>query len=312
MGYSTRQRAVFAAIEAAVGTAETLAGTDVVQVQNLRYNPIENLEFQEREIIRSSLQPEQGVYTGALGGLSFDVELKGSGSAGTAPRLGRLLRACGCQETIVASTSVTYTPDSDLDAHDAITLGYRDGDNWRVLTGCRGTFSINMTARKTALISFQFKGHIDSEDEDTAPTASAEATVPPAFIGASFTMASVAYPITALTLDVGNTVEAADDPNQTDGFGEVRVTERNSRGTVNPEAQPIDTKDFIGVLRAGDTEAIATGVIGPDAGNRWAVSFPAAYYREISEEERQGLAAYAIGLGLKESSGDDEFSLQFT
>lgn len=312
MGYSTRQRAIYAAIESTPGTAETLVGSDVIQVQNLRYNPIENLEFQEREIIRSSLQPEQGIYTGALMGFTFDVELKGSGTAGTAPRLGRLLRACGLQETVVAVTSVTYTPDSDLDAHDSITIGYRDGDNYRIAKGCRGTFSINMTARKTAIISFQFKGHVSAETETSAPTASAESTRPPAFIGASFAMGGTAYPITALTLDVANTVSVVDDPNQTDGFGEVRVTARNSVGTVNPEAQAIGTKDFIGVLRAGTTEAIATGVIGSTAGNRWAVSYPAAYYREISEEEREGLAAYAIGLGLKESSGDDEFSIQFT
>ncbi|MCK7495178.1 MAG: hypothetical protein MZW92_31855 [Comamonadaceae bacterium] len=42
--------------------------------------------------------------------LTFDVEIKGSGAAGTAPELGVLLKGCGFGETVVAVTSVTYAP----------------------------------------------------------------------------------------------------------------------------------------------------------------------------------------------------------
>ncbi len=312
MSYSIRQRGIFAAIEASLGTPETLVGADAIQVMNLTYNPIERLEFFDREIIRSSLQPAKGVYTSSLMGFQFDVELKGPSGAGTAPRLGRLLRACGMQETIVASTSVTYTPDSDLSAHDGITIGYRDGDNYRIATGCRGLFSLNIAARKPGIFTFNFIGHRSSETETPAPAASVEATEPEVFIGANFQIGGTAYPISQLTLDSGIGLSVSDDPNGADGFGAVRVTERNSRMTANPEAQPINTKDWIGDLIAGANQAIQTGVIGSTAGNRWALSAPAAYEREISEEEREALAAYAIGFGLAESTTDDEFSLQFT
>lgn len=309
---SVRSRAIYVEIEAAPGTPETLVGADVVQVQNLKFNPIENLEFQEREIIRSSLNPAQGVYTGALMGFTFDVELKGSGTAGTPPRYGDLLRACGMQETIVASTSVTYRPQSDLTAHGAVTIGYREGGNYRIATACRGTFSINMTARKTALISFSMKGKISSETVAAAPTPTEETTIPRAFLGATFQIGGFAAPIEALTLDVGNTVAVSPNPNNADGFGAIRITGRNSRGTVNPEVELISAKDYIGLLRAGTTQAIQTGVIGSVAGNRWALSMPAAYFREISDEEREALLTYGVGFGCAESTGDDEFSLQLT
>ena len=42
--------------------------------------------------------------------LDFEVELAGSGAAGTAPAWGPLIRACGMSETITAATDVKYAP----------------------------------------------------------------------------------------------------------------------------------------------------------------------------------------------------------
>ena len=42
--------------------------------------------------------------------VTFEVEMAGSGTAGTAPAFGPLLKACGNSETIVTDTSVTYAP----------------------------------------------------------------------------------------------------------------------------------------------------------------------------------------------------------
>lgn len=312
MGISVREQAIFVELEATYGTAETLVGADVVQVQNLKVNPIADLEFQEREIIRASLNPAKGVYTGALMEFSFDVELKGSGTAGTAPRFGDLLQACAMEETIVASTSVTYKPESDLSAHKGVTIGYKEGGNYRIAKGCRGTFTINMSARKTALISFTMKGRIQSESVAAAPTPSEETTIPPVFMGATFQVGGYAAPIQALTADIGNTVAVSDNPNNADGFGSIYITARATKGSLNPETELISTKDYIGILRAGTNQAIQTGVIGATAGNRWAVSFPAAYFREISQAERTSLLCYDIGFGAAESSGDDEISIALT
>lgn len=311
-GISVREQALYAAVETTPGTAETLAGDDVLQVMNLQPNPVENIRMIERPIIRSSLNPEQPVYGGSLFAVQFDVELKGAGSAGTAPRLGRLLRACGMDETIVASTSVTYTPSSDMASHDTVTIGYRDGPNFRVLKGCRGNVSINLTAGQYGVLSFRMVGKIESETQSSAPTPSFETTVPRAFVGASFAIGGTAVPIEALTFDLQNTISIAPNPNESDGFGEIRITERNTQGTVNPEAQPINTKDFIGLLRSGTTQTIQTGVIGSSAGNRWAISVPKAYFREIGFGEREALLTNDITFGCAENSGDDELSIQFT
>lgn len=312
MTISIREQALYAAIEDTYGVAEELAATDVLQVQNLQPNPVENLRMLERQIIRGSLNPEQAVYGGSLFGVQFDMELKGSGSAGVAPRLGRLLVACGMAETVAADTSVTYKPSSDMANHKSVTIGYRDGPNFRVLKGCRGNVSINLTTGQYGVLTFTMVGHIESESEASAPEPSFESTIPRAFVGADFKIGGTAIPIESLTIDLSNTVAIAPNPNSADGYGAIRITARNTQGTMNPEAQSIETKDFIGLLRSGTTQAIQTGTIGSNAGNRWAISIPKAYFREIGFGEREGLLINDITFGCAESSGDDEVSIVFT
>lgn len=312
MPISVRERALFVEVEAAAGTAETLVAADAVQVQNLTFNATENMRMIEREIIRSSLNPEKAVYGGSMIGFQFDVELKGSGAAGTAPRIGDLFRACGCDETVVASTSVTYNPSSTLSSHETCTIGYREGDNYRIARGCRGTFSINMTTGGYALVTFNMVGVIQSESETAAPTPSFESTVPPAFLDATFTIASTEYPIEALTLDVQNNIAIPPDPNEVNGYQLPQITSRNTQGSMNPEAQAIGDEDFVGDLRAGTNIAIATGTVGGTAGNIWALTIPQAYYSEIAQGDREELLTWDITFRAADTDGTDDFSLQLT
>lgn len=312
MTISTREQAIYAKIESTPGTYDAPAGSDAIEVANLKVNPAENLRWIERPIIRASLNPQQGLYGGALMGFEFDVELKGSGTAGTAPRWGRLALGCGMQETVVAVTSVTYTPESTLTDHESLSIGYRAGGVYRTAKGCRGTVSLRMAAGEPAMLSFKLVGHINSEADASAPTATYETTRPPPFVGATFTIGSFASAIAELSIDLQNNVAISPDPNGTDGYGEVRVTARNTSGKVNPEAKLIATKDWIGIFRANTTQAIATGVIGGTAGNRWAVSAPAAYIRNPPFGERDELLTHELELGFSESSGDDEIAIALT
>lgn len=310
MTISTRQQAIFVAVEDVVGTAETLVGADALQIMNLQFNPTEGMRMIEREIIRQNLNPEKAVHGGSLRGFTFDVEVKGSGTEGEAPRLGRLLRACGFDETVVAATSVTYTTGSTLADHESVTIGYMEGPNYRVVKGCRGNVSAQLTTGEYARLSFTMVGHKESEAEASAPTASYESTVPPAFLGATFQIGGAAFPVESLSFDMSNTISRAPDPNQDDGYGEMRVTARNVTGSVNPEAQAIDTKDWIGILEAGTSQDIQTGVIGGTPGNQWALALDNTYFRDIGYGDREALLINDIEFGMEDP--DSDFSLQFT
>lgn len=309
---SVREQAIFVEVEATPGTPETLVAADVVQVQNLQPGFAEDLRLIERNIIRDSLNPEKAVYGGALFGFQFEVELKGSGTIDAAPRYGDLLRACGMTETVNASTSVVYTPHSTLSSMEACTIGYKEGGNYRIVTGCRGTFQIVAEGGVPAKIVFQMKGRISSETEAAAPTPSFESTIPPAFVGAAVTIGGTSVEIQQLTLDISNNVIATTNPNNADGFGAVRITGRATKGTINPLRDLINTKDFVGIFRAGTNQAIASGTIGSSAGNRWALSVPQGYLRNVTGEDRDELLTYGIEFGGADTDGTDDFSLTLT
>ncbi len=312
MGISKREQAIYARVETTPGTYLAPAGADILQVSNLQANPAENLRWIDRTIIRSSLNPSKGVYGGALFGLQFDIELKGSGTAGTAPRLGRVLRACGLQETVVASTSVTYRPQSTLSLHDSLSIGFKQGGIYRTLKGCRGTFSLAMKTGEIALATVKLLGRVNTETDAAAPSPTEETTIPPPFLSATFQVGGFAAPIESMALDVSNTMSISPNPNNSDGYGEIRVTARKTSLKLNPELETIATKDWIGLWRAGTTQAVQTGVIGGTAGNRWAVSAPNAYIMTPAFGDREELLTVDLDLGAAESSGDDEFSIQFT
>lgn len=310
-GITVREQAIFVEVEAVYNTAETLVAADALAVQDLRFNPAESARLLERQTIRESLNAAKALYGGALLGFQFAAELKGSGSAGTAPQaLGDLLRACGMSETVVASTSVTYAPEQP--AHEGCTIGLKQGGNYRIARGCRGSVSFTLAAGQICLANFNMIGHIESETEAAAPTPSYESTVPPAFTNAAFTIASTEFPISQMTLDMANNLAVADDPNSSDSFGEIRITNRQAGGQIDPEEQLINTKDLIGIYRAGTSQALATGVIGASAGNRFALNVPLAYWRSPQYADRDELIVVQIDYGAEDTDGTDDFSLQFT
>ncbi|UUZ68080.1 hypothetical protein LP416_27835 [Polaromonas sp. P2-4] len=96
-----------------------------------------NAEFVERNLIQGYKGNFGSLAVGVHRVFEFEVELASSGTAGTAPKWGPLLMACGFSETLVAVTSATYAPISTGDT--TVTLyGYLDGILFK-MTACKGT-----------------------------------------------------------------------------------------------------------------------------------------------------------------------------
>ena len=313
MTSAIKQEALWAAIEATYNAEEAIAATDVLEVENLQPNPTESIRIIERNIVRSSLAPQVVQYGGSLFGFSFDVEYKGGGTAGTPSRMSRLLRACGMKETIVASTSVTHEPESDTALHDSLTFFYREGPNMRKVTGARGNAVLNVDAGLRFMFSFTFIGHISDELAEAAPAETPETTAPPVFRDATFTAKAIATAIGKISVDLGNTMSIAPDPNSSDSFGVIRIGARKVVGSFDPETQSIAVHDFIGDLRAATEFALATGVLGVVAGNRISVSLPRCQYVNIAPGDREALRVYDATFGaFPTSSGDDDVAFQQT
>ena len=187
-------RAVVAAkIEAVEGTAESLAGTDAnFVVMEPKFEA--DISLFERQNLDVSLSAFASITGTRQASLSFKVELRGSGTAGTAPALGKLLKACGMGETIVAGTSVTYAPISTSIPSVTIAL-YRDGVK-KQIRGARGSVKYSGKDGEPGMLEFTFQGVYDGVSDVSLLTGSGiETTLPPALLSAVFSVQGFAAKI---------------------------------------------------------------------------------------------------------------------
>jgi hypothetical protein len=156
MPKSTHRRLLLAVAESSYGTFNTsIAATDALLVSNLDGQPLD-AGLIDRELVLPYFGNREKIIGQKVGTCTFDVEMAGSGTAGTAPRWGRLLRACGFGETVVGGTSVTYAPASTNII--GVSLDFNNDGNRHRLAGCRGQATFNLAAGEIPRISFEFFG----------------------------------------------------------------------------------------------------------------------------------------------------------
>lgn len=307
---NTIRKVILAKIESTYNVDPTpAAANDAVLVEEPQVAN-EGLIMIERKPVRTSQAPLQFILGGRLGLYTCEVEVKGSGTAGTPPEIDPLLRACGFQVANVPATSDIYTPRST--GHESITLYVYEDGTLTKLTGCRGNVSFKLAANDRVMASFNIVGHISARTDAALPTPTLDSTQPVPFNGASFTVDSFAGEIENLNFDMGNKMATPKSVNASDGFGEIQITARDVNGSIDPEDELVATEDWIGNFTSGASMAIAVGAIGSVAGNILTPSFPATYYRDVSRADKDGIAALELPFGAVESSGDDEVSLAFT
>jgi hypothetical protein len=268
----------------------------------------------DRAAIRSSIGQLQQVYGGQLKRLTFECEVKGSGTAGTAPEIAPLIEACGFDETIVGATSATYTPESST--HESVTIYYFEGGRKRhILTGCRGNMTWRLEAGGILLVSFDFVGHHTAPTDQTLPTPTYNSTVPRAALGMAVAINGVSA-IVAKSWEWGtnNTIATPPSIAATDGYGEVILTKRDVKGSILIESELVSVIDIDTLLSGGTRFAFASGTLGSVAGNRVVVSTPASstYVTDTQLQDADGLRLRNVMLAVDDSTANTELSIAFT
>ncbi len=310
MGNLLRKRSgILLKIESTYGSdAVPLVGTDGMLVENLKWNN-QGLKMVSRPAVRSTLGQLRQLYGGRLINLTFDVELKGSGAAGTAPEIGPALRACGLGETIVASTSVAYSPVS-TGIESATAYVFEDGKR-HVVTGCRGNVKFTFGAGNKGMASFTLTGHVADPTDVAFPSITVDSNAPGIFVQAAFEIDGFSGKISELMFDCGNKISTPEDCNSADAYGDVLIVDRDVNGSINPLDELIANENWIGNFSSNAVMALSTGTVGT-AGNQYAITMPAVSYRDVSPDEREGVASLTLPFGAAENTGDDEFTLTFT
>lgn len=305
----TNREVILVEIEGTYNTDANPNSTDAVLVENPNWSN-EGLRMLERPVLSANIGAKQQIFAGTLRSVSFDCELKGSGSAGTRPEFGKLLRACALAETIAAGTSVTYQPASS--GHESVTVYYYQDGKRKKLTGARGTVSFSLETGTTGKASFTLTGHDAGESDIAMVSPTYASTVPSALIGVPFAVGGYSAVINALSIDLSNSVVTPPSMAAADGYGEIRIGKRDVNGSFDPEDTLVATQDWLGDLKAGSTAALTTGVIGSSSGNRYRFDLDKIYYRDVSPGDRDGLRTLDVSFGAVDTTGDDDIALIFT
>lgn len=303
----TKREIIAIAIESTYNTPVVPAASDALLVEDVGFN-YEGARMVERAPIKPTLGKEKSIFAGTLGQVTFTAEIKGSGTAGTAPEIGKALRCCGMGETIVASTSVTYEPVSE--AIESCTIYYYQDGKLRRLSGCRGTWELSGNVGEIPKISFTFTGHIDGEVDAALISPTYDATVPAPFLNAGFDVGGFAAEISTFSLSIGNEISTPPSASSPDGFGEIRIGDRDVAGGFDPEMELNSVQNYVQDWKDGTSKVITTGVIGSTAGNRYQVTINEGYYREVSDGDRDNIRTNEIGFGC--DGDDNSFEIAFT
>lgn len=303
-------------IEATQGTAVPVTATDFLLAEDVSIAP--SLQLLQRNSKRNSLDQLAHVVGKRHFEVSFKTEVKGSGTAGTAyAPLDALMQACGFSSTTVAVTSVTYAPISSPPSSNFYGPGksvsievYLDGIK-HVAAGCVGDVSIQIEAGGIAYYHFTLKGLYAQPTDTTAGTQTYNATLPAIVESASFSALSFAAIISKLEISAGNTISERPSASAAGGLLGFSITDRNPKGSFDPEAETIATHDFYNKLIAG-TQGIVTVTIGATAGNITTISCPKAQYAGLKSGNRNGFLTFEIPLVLAQSTGDDWVSIALT
>lgn len=266
----TKRRALGFKLEAVEGTAETITAAEIIFVEDVKFSP--QVESLLRNPHLTTLSRQTPVAGRAQGSMSFRVQMYGGSAAGTAPFWGALIQACGCAETIVASTSVSYKPASSS-LKSATVKVFMDGISFRI-KGARGTVSAEYMAGQIPALSFTFSGLFEPAldvnsyvDEATLAGSAFPSFLPKPFKAALLKVENTYKAITRqIRWDLGVQLAYTPDANVT-GFKRVDITGRNPTGEINVEAVTKATYDFFTKLANKTAVQIQCFTGADDSGN---------------------------------------------
>jgi hypothetical protein len=306
----TRKRLILAKTESTYGTDSSPVGTDAVLVRDLSITPLQS-DTVDRELIRPYFGASEQLLANTRVEVTFQVELAGSGTAGTAPTYGRVLRACAFSETVSAGVSVTYAPVSAT--FDSVTIFYNIDGVLHKVTGCRGTFTLNGAVGEIPTIDFTMTGIYNAPTDTAAPAVTYSNQAAPVIFKngntTGFELFSYSGCLQSIELDIGNEVIYRE---LVGCNKEVLINNRAVTGSVVLEAPTIASKDFF-TTALGTALGNLTFQHGQTAGNIVSFASTSIDIGDVNYEDQDGIHMLSIPVtAVPTGSGNNEISIVYT
>lgn len=312
-----RKTVILAAIEPNYGTAPVFVpATDALLISDVEMSYTSN--NQERDVIRAYLGASEELVGDDYVTFTFSVELAPSGVVATAPSWGKLLRACGMAETVVAAKSVYYTPVSNV--FSSLAFMYHVDGVAYAATGGRGTFELAMGIGEIPKIKFTFMARYTQASPSAVanPAGVGYAAFKPPLMVTNFNTGWVrvgaAYNRTTDVLTGGDTYASrgfsfnmANDTIYQPmlGVDRVLITDRKPAGSITLDLTAADEVQFRADVRANTLRSL-TFDHGTTAGAKVLVHTPAAQLINPKVVDQDGVAMTGFDVRYVPVVGDDE------
>lgn len=302
-----RRRSVFAAkVEGTIGTAEALTAAEgVYNAMNVNIQPNITLDEREGQGGFNYLAGIPGIRSGTA---TFTTELSFDGAA-LPTWASVLLPACGWVESTQVFSPKSEGPGTDVKT---LTIGaYVDG-TFRVLSGCMGTFVVNLPTGKMATIDWTFQGKWTNPTDVAIIAPTYPTALPRRFAEGSLSFNSVNLCVSSATIDAGNEVILRECAGDITGIKSALVTNRKPVISADPEAVLVATQNRHGLWLTPTTEALVATV--GTAGTGYIVfTATEAQLTNIQQADRSGMFTDALNwTATKGASVDTELTITFT
>lgn len=306
-----RNMLVMAKVQTAKGTpAVPTAADNAMLVSSAMPSPIK-AEFVDRALIRPYMGNSQKLVAGEHAAIEFEVELAGSGTAGTAPAFAPLLLACGFSETLSVGVSAVYAPVTAGQTY-LTMLCNLDGIEFK-LTDAVGDVSVDMNPKGIPRMKFMFMGVYHPATDVVTPTG-ADFTdfLRPLTVGKvntpTFTLHGTTPCVEQFSFALNNELNWRELIN----CSGARRSDRKPTATVVIELPTVADKNWGEAVRLGSSGAV-TVLHGVAAGNRVGIGMPATTVAsEPTLSDSQGIAMLNLQLDVNPDAGNDELVLTFT
>lgn len=307
-----RRSLVLVKSESTYGTDPTPTGSSNA-ILTMDCDIKETFEPVERNVQIASMSRKPSLGAMKYAEVTFKTEIVGSGSVGTAPRLGALFKACAFSETVSAGSSVIYTPNSSPITSCTVYV-YLDGLR-HIVNGALGTFKLSAEAGKQAMLEFTFKGLWTTPTDTALATPTFESTVdaPPIVKSASLTWNSNSNLIVRmLEIEMQNNIAMRPSVNAATALYGFHITDRKPKFSIDPEAESVATVDWRSDVLTNPRQL--SMVIGATAGNICTLTMPKCNPTELEYSDREGTLVQNVKgeITANSSGGDDEMTIKFT
>lgn len=301
----TRRRTILAKTETTYGVDPTPTGSaNAILIRNLNVTPL-NAEVVSRDLVRAYLGNSEQLIASKHVQLDFEVEMAGSGTAGTAPAYAPLLKACGLAETDGVS-DVVYSPVSS--GFGSATIYFNIDGVLHKVTGARGNVEFTIGARTIPTMKFTFTGIYNAPTDAALPSVDYSAFQTPLAANTSnttdFEFFSFAGVLESLTLNLGNSINYR----SLIGSESVIMTDRMVSGTAVFEAPLTASKDFFAAALAS-TLGNLTITHGTASGNKFKIDSTRIDIANPTYTDNNGIHMLSVPfVAVPSSAGNDEIS----